>query len=609
MSEQSDTTRAPAAMKTIAGIATSRGFVSGRVFLYRSENFISVPEYEIPPERVLAELARYHAAREETRRQLEALVAKLRGQSDGAESGIFENHLLLLDDVTLVAGVERRIRDERLNAEAAVRRTVGEFRDVFKKMKDAYLRERVRDVDDMEKRVLAALLKRETAAFAQISSPVVLVADDLTPSETVAFPRDKILGIATDRGSASSHVALLARAMGIPAVVGLGDVTTRVQPGDLVLLDGTNGAVTLHPDAETCQSFARLVRRERELRDLLAETASDTGTLKDGTPVGLEANVQPGVPLSCLSTFGVQGIGLYRSEYLWLESEHEPTEEEQFAVYAEAARAVASMGAKARVTFRVLDLGGDKLMRGQKAKEANPFLGNRSLRWLLSHRDIFRTQLRAILRASAVGPSAVMYPMVAVVEELRDANAELVQAMASLRADGIPFDAHIPRGCMVEVPAAALNAAQLAREVDFISIGTNDLIQYTMAADRGNACVSYLYQPANPAVLRLVDMTVRAARRAGVSVSVCGETASDPVMGVLWVALGVSSLSMSASYVPVLRKVLRALTRADLDALADRVRASLDDQSAAAIYSSCREFLMGKVPRLEEIQSFFTATT
>ncbi|MGN0852967.1 MAG: phosphoenolpyruvate--protein phosphotransferase [Kiritimatiellia bacterium] len=594
-------------MVTVAGLPASRGFVAGSVFLYRSDSFISVPEYEIPLARVASELARYHAARQATRHKLEDLVARLRKQTSGPEADIFENHLLLLDDVTIVSGVERGIRDLHLNAEAALRRTVGEFRAMFGAMKDAYLRERVRDLDDVEKRVLSVLLDRESFPFATIAAPVVLVADDLSPSETVALPRNLILGLATDRGSTTSHVALLARALGIPAVVGLGNVADRVKAGDYVLLDGTNGAVTLNPDAETRDEFQRLVNRERELLALLAEDWPPAGTLKDGTRVDLQANVQPGVPLGCLSSFGVSGIGLYRSEYLWLGSDHEPSEDEQANVYSQAARAVATMGHGARVTFRVLDLGGDKLLRGQRSLEANPFLGCRSIRWLLSHREVFRAQLRAILRASAVGPSAVMYPMVATVEELREANAELRAAMASLRADGHVFDEKLPRGCMIEIPAAALNAVQLAREVDFFSIGTNDLVQYTMAADRGNERVSYLYQPANPAVLRLVDMTVQAARAAGIPVGVCGESASDPVFGVLWVAFGATSLSMSASFVPVLKKILRALTREDLRILATGVRTRLEVQSAEEIYAFCREFLVGRVPEWEEIRSFFTA--
>jgi phosphotransferase system enzyme I (PtsI) len=327
--------------------------------------------------------------------------------------------------------------------------------------------------------------------------------------------------------------------------------------------------------------------------------------MKDGTRIRLCANVQHGVPFGSLTTFGANGIGLYRSEYLWLGRDEEPSEEIQFEAYSEAVRAVRTMGDESRVTFRVLDLGGDKLRMGETSVEANPFLGNRSIRYLLSHIKVFRTQLRAILRASAFGPSAIMYPMVSTLKELRDANYELHSIMNDLRRENIPFDEKIPVGVMIEVPAAALCARQFASEVDFFSIGTNDLIQYTMAADRGNTSVSSLYQPTNPAVLALMDMTISAAKEAGIPVCVCGETASDPVLGVLWAGMGVTELSMSASYIPVLKKTLRELSMDEAKKLVEDVRGLMATKSASAIYAYCREYLLERVPQLEEIQTFF----
>lgn len=604
MGEQEERAGAKPAMVTVTGIAVSRGFAAGPVFVHRPDDVQNVPEYEVSPDRVEAEVARYGTARAQTRAQIEALVAQL-GAGGGNAAAVFANHLEILDDESLCRSVERLIRERRVNAEAAVRRTVAEFRAIFGRMKDPYLRERERDVDDVERRVLRVLLGRTGNAFAQITEPVIIVAADLSPSDTVALPRELVLGFATDRGSATSHVALLARILGIPAVVGLGDIVSRVKPGDDVLLDGTNGAVTVNPDVRTCAEFARLVRRERELLALLAEDRA--GTTKDGQVVHFCANAQPGVPMGGFAAFGAQGVGLYRTEYLWLGGDHEPTEEEQAADYASAVRAAAAMGPEARVVFRALDIGGDKLMRGTPSHEANPFLGCRSIRWLFANRKVFRAQVRAILRASAAGPSAIMWPMVATAQELRKANDELRRAKDELRAEGIPFDEKIPVGCMIEIPSAALCADQLAREVDFFSVGTNDLVQYTLAADRGNEQVAYLYQPTNPAVIRLMDMTVKAAASAGIPVAVCGETASDPVLGALWVGLGVGELSMSASYIPVLRKVLRALTRAELRELADRARAACAERSAAEIYALCRAYLVSKVPQLEEIQSFFTS--
>ena len=563
--------RAASATVTVAGLATSRGYAAGPVFVYSKDSVLSVPEYAIAESAVESEVARYRAARAETRRQVEELVAKFKSDTDGLATDVLSNHLLLLDDPTADAAVERRISAEHLNAEAAIRHTTDDFRALFAKMKDPYLRERQRDVEDLENRLLRILLDRGESAFDRISEPVVVVADDLTPSETVTLPRDLILGFATNRGSTTSHVALLARALGIPAVVGLGDVAHA--------------------------------RRERELRAQLAEDRAAPGA---APAVRLCANAQPGVSLAGLAAYGAQGIGLYRSEYLWLGGNADPSEEEQFAAYAEAARAAAQLGDGARVVFRALDIGGDKIQRGHHPHEANPFLGNRSIRFLLSHRDVFRTQLRAILRASACGPSAVMYPMVATVQELRAANEELNRTMDELRAAGVPFDEHIPHGVMIEVPSAALNADAFAQECDFFSIGTNDLVQYTMAADRANERVYYLYQPANPAVIKLVDMAVSAGRAAGISVSVCGESASDPVLGVLWAGLGVTELSMSASYIPEVRKTLQAISADEARELADRVRGYGSSRSAAEIYADCRAFVISKIPQFGEMQSVLT---
>ena len=589
-------------MVTVAGTATSRGFVSGPVFLYAGERDVALPEYRLPAEKVGAELARYREARAETRRQLEGVVVDVSARVTAAEADIFKNHLVILEDEMIISEIEKLIREERLNVEAAMHRVVDRFRKTFERMNDPYLRERARDLDDVERRMLRVLTGRAELAFSQINSPVIVVADDLTPSETVTIPRKYVLGFATNRGSATSHVALLARAMGIPAVTGLGDITSRVKVGDHVLLDGTNGAVTINADRETREQFARLIWRERELMAALDESRHQSD---QGLQVNLLANVQPGIPFGSLAAFGAEGMGLYRSEYLWLGGSDEPTENEQTVAYTEAVKAAASLGPEARVVFRVLDIGGDKMMKGAKAKEANPFLGNRSIRFLLSRRDIFRAQLRAILKASASGKAAIMYPMVATIEELRQANAEFVKAMEQLRMANIPFDERIPVGCMIEIPSAALNADLLAKEVSFFSIGTNDLVQYTMAADRGNEQVSYLYQPTNPAVIRLVDMTAQAAKRAGITCSVCGESASDPVLATLWSALGCTGLSMSASYIPVIRKTLRSVKPEDASALADEVRAMCATSGASDIYDHVKMFLRQRIPDLEEVQSFF----
>ena len=593
-------------MATLTGIATSRGLVSGPVFIHTAvDGELAVTEYIVPEARVQDEIDRFRAARVETRRQIEDIVSRLVG---GSTASVFDNHLAILDDEVVGEQIVDTIRKQHLNAEAAIRQVVGGFRERFMRMNDPYLRERVRDIEDVERRFLRILLGREETAFSSISEPVIIVADDLSPSETVSLPRSFVLGIATDRGSATSHVALLSRALGIPAVVGLGDVTQRVRPGDKVLLDGSNGTLTVNPDAATTKDFVRLVRREKELRVMLDEDRQLPGAMKDGTPLRIVANIQPGMPLGSLAAFGAQGVGLYRTEYLWIGSGREPTEEEQFAAYSEAVRTVVStMGPQARITFRCLDIGGDKLMRGAKAAEPNPFLGNRSIRWLLGHKDTFRTQLRAILRASALGKTAVMFPMIATIGELRACNAELEVVRKELKAEGVEFDADILRGAMVETPAAAMCADQLVKEVDFFSIGTNDLVQYTMAADRGNEQVAYLSHPSDPAVVRLVDNTCRMARKGGIYTCVCGESAADPVMALLWIGLGAQELSMGASCMPVVKKVLRAVTYAEAQTLATEVLDSCATSTAEEIYGHCRAFLLSKVPDFEALLNFFAA--
>jgi len=587
-------------MSTVAGLATARGFACGPVFVYRGDGEIPVPEYVIEAGREGDELLRLNRAIVETKRDLETLVAVLRQRTGRADVRVFECHLMILEDEALRSEVEGYITGDRINAEAAVRKTVDGARRQFERMNDPYFRERVRDLDDVERRILKALTGFAASPHLELRTPSIVVADDLTPSETVQLPREYVLGFATNGGSTTSHVALLARALAIPAVTGLGDITSRVKPGETVLLDGTNGAITLNPDAATVRAFNDLIERQLELTED-ATRGAPAGTLRAGGEILLYANVHPGVPLAGIREQGARGIGLYRSEYLWLNREMEPTEEEQFAAYRDAAKFADTLPGSDGITIRALDIGGDKLVRGISSKEANPFLGNRSIRYLLSHPDVFRTQLRAILRASHYGRVSILYPMVSCLEELREAAVLLEREKARLDEEGVPYDRSIPVGAMIEVPAAALVAGELARHVDFFSIGTNDLVQYTMAADRGNESVAHLYQPTHPAVLGLMRMTIDAAKRAGIRVGVCGESASDPVVGVLWAAMGVDMLSMSPTYIPLISKVLARLTRDDLEAYA-RVPGSVPGGSTAQdIFDACHAWLVAKAPDLEDI--------
>ena len=586
--------------RTLKGLATARGFVAGPAFIYRGDGDVPVPEYVIEPGREGDELLRLRRACSETRRDLEGLISTLSGRTERAGARVFESHLMMLEDPSLIGAAERLIRDERLNAEAAVRRTVDSARAQFQRMNDPYFRERVRDFDDLERRILSALTGFGSSLHLDLKTPSVIVADDLTPSETVRLPREYVLGFAMDGGSTTSHVALLARSMGVPAVSGLGDVTESVKAGDTVLLDGTNGTVTVNPDVATVLAFRDLVERQKEITEE-ASLGAPAGTLRDGGEVRLYANFHSGVPMDDVRSHGARGIGLYRSEYLWLNREVQPSEEEQFAAYREAAEFTATLDPNASVTIRVLDIGGDKMVRGISAKESNPFLGNRSIRYLLSHRDVFRSQLRAVLRASAFGKVRIMYPMISCVEELRESAGVLAEVRASLDEEGAAYDRDVPVGMMVEVPSAAINAAAFAKHVDFFSIGTNDLVQYVMAADRGNDAVARLYQPTNPAVLKLIRLTVDAAKANGIPVSVCGVSAADPIIGILWAAMGVDELSVSATYIPVLSKLLHRLSRADLDEYAKVALSLGDDATGEEVFAACRDWMSAKFPDLDNI--------
>ena len=589
------------AMRMFSGLAASRGFVAGPVFLFRSSVNEQVPEYRLEPAQVAQEQARLSNAFALTRAQIRSLALELSKRISGEEATIFDGHLMMLDDPSFLGSCKEKIASGLINAEASVNRVAEKYLSIFEAMDDVYLKERAKDVGDIAKRIIRNLVGgSETQAF-RVEQPCIIVADELTPSETISMPKNLILGFATDRGSNTSHASLLARALGIPAVVGLGALSEAAKTGDLVLLDGSRGKVILNPGREERQAFEKMVARSRALEDKLEPGKLMPGATSDGHSVPIYANVDHSTPLTGLYAVGAEGIGLYRSEYLWMTFDREPTEEEQVHAYTAAVRAVPEGHP---VTIRVLDLGGDKMTKGSAAtmhKEANPFLGNRSIRYLLRNPEVFRRQLRAILRASAHGNIQLMYPMVSTLEELRAANLALRGCMAELRAEGVPQNESIKRGVMIEIPAAALIADALAKESDFFSIGTNDLIQYTLAVDRVNETVARLYQPTHPGVLQLIDMTVKAAHVYAHSVSVCGETAADPVLAVLLIGMGVDELSLSPNLIPLVKKIISQVAMSDAQALAATVR-RMSGTSADKIYTYCRNQVMRLAPDLLYLQ-------
>lgn len=586
-------------MRVCTGLPTSRGLVSGPVFLLRGDGEYPVPEYLVEEGRERDELMRFRRSVLDTKRDIENLIAVLRERAGRGDVRVFESHLMMLEDPFLIRQVEDIILKDRLNAEAAVKSVAAKARAQFERMNDPYFRERVCDFNDVERRLQKALAGFAQEPRLELKRPSIVVADNLTPSETVQLPRENILGFATNAGSPTSHVALLARAMGIPAVTGLADITEQVVPGSIVLLDGSSGTVTVDPDEAAMMMFEMTARRMAG--DEIISLSVPAGTLADGSRIEICANVHPGMALDDLRPLGARGVGLYRSEYLWLSRDDEPSEEEQFAAYRLVAEQVQGLSASASATIRTLDIGGDKTVVGISAKEANPFLGNRSIRYLLSNPDVLRVQLRAILRASAYGRLKIMYPMVSCVEELTAAAVILEGVKHQLDLENIAYDRSIQVGAMIEVPSAALISRQLARIVDFFSIGTNDLVQYTMATDRGNEAVAHLYQPTHPAILELVRRTIDAAHARGIPVSICGESASDPIIGIIWAAMGADILSMSATYIPVMGRLLQRLSRADLDACAQLIFSVASDSTAQAVFKAGSAWLREKIPDLDEL--------
>jgi phosphotransferase system enzyme I (PtsI) len=574
------------------GIPAVSGRASGPAWVVHAR-LDEIPDRTIPPEEIDAEIARYHAAIAVTRQQILDLVEEVSRRIGPSEAGVFDAHLMVVDDGFLKSCVEKRIRERAACAEVAVHRVTEEFSAKFATMHDAYLRERSADILDIGRRILRNLMGVSETIPAAFAQPHIIIADDLTPSQTVGLPRDNVLGLVMDRGSATSHTAIIARALGIPAVVGVNHVSSDVRSGDLVLLDGYKGTVIVRPTPAELADFKQVCALHRKasvdwqrLRNVRAETP-------DGHGVTILANADQSSDLSQLASKGCEGIGLYRTETLWMHLGREPDEHEQAAAYHTVARAMTGRP----VVIRVLDLGGDKICDPAANRiEANPFLGLRSIRYLLKTPEVFRRQLRAILRASTCGDVQIMYPMICDVEELLAANALLDQCKEELRAEGIPFNEAIPVGAMVEIPSAALTAHILARHAHFLCLGTNDLVQYTLAVDRVNETVASLYQPTHPSVLTLIRHTVKAGLRYKRPVSVCGEMAADPALAVLLMGMGVNTLSMTPTAIPEVKHAIRKTPFADAAKLARGI--ATHASTAADALRMCRALLHRTVPEL-----------
>jgi phosphotransferase system enzyme I (PtsI) len=560
----------------LKGIGAAPGLAIGRAVWWRKER----PEFTAHtvenPEHEVTRLKKAIKQAQEQISRLRETAAERMGESEAA---VFDAHLAFLSDPAYTREMERRIREEAKNAEAICAAVTQEMSDMLAALPDEYMQARADDIRDVGDRLLLILTGRQPFDPSLLEPGSVVVAEELTPSDTAQFPQG-IAGMITARGSKTAHAAIMARTLGIPAVLGLGKALDQIQDGDTLILDGTTGEVTRNPDPQAEQAAREEMRRQRERREQALAAAKEDARTADGKRIQVFANIGSLNDIELALQSGAEGVGLFRTEFLYLENDHWPTEEEQYEAY----RRVLEAFNPNPVIIRTLDIGGDKdLPYADLPKEENPFLGHRAIRFCFSNPEIFKTQLRALLRASVHGTLWIMFPMIENVSEIRQAKELLAECRVELVKEGVQVAEKIPVGIMIEVPAAAVTADLLAPEVDFMSIGTNDLTQYTLAADRGNEQVAHLYDAAHPAVLRLVRQTCLAGKKAGIPVGMCGELAGDTNMTEILVGLGLDELSMSAGAIPEVKARIRSVQTGAAEAKSERALAQSDPDAVRRI--------------------------
>jgi len=578
--------------RTLRGIAVSSGVCRGRI-LVLGRNRPSINPRQLTDAELPEEINRLEKALVETRHQILDVQRRVSQAMGKAESSIFDAHLLVLEDRTLLDEVVRVIQEEKANAEQAFHRVAERYAATLADIPYDYLRERATDMRDVTSRVLNNLLGLEGEVdLRHLTEPCIIVSHDLTPSQTAQLDKNKVLGFGTDVGGKISHTAIMARALGIPAVVGLSRASEELETGQYALLDGFNGVIIINPTDQTLFEYGQLVRKHVTLQESLRDTLAKPAVTLDGHRVILSANIEQAADAAAVKENGAEGVGLFRTEYLFINCDHLPSEEEQFQAYREVAAALKPLP----VVIRTLDLGGDKFLSHlQMPTELNPFLGWRAIRFCLQERDIFRQQLRAILRASAEGNIKMMYPMISGLDELKQANALVEEYKTELRKENLAFDETLQIGAMIETPSAAIVADLLAKRLKFFSIGTNDLIQYSLAVDRMNEKIAHLYEPTHPAIVRLIKGTVDAAHQNGIPVTVCGEMGGDPVMAPLLLGLGVDELSAAPSLIASVKFLIRRLKLSEAQDLA---HFALNSDSPSEILCRCQELARRIAPGL-----------
>lgn len=560
-------------MELIKGIPVSPGIVVGRA-LHVGQAERHVPQRAITAEGVPDELARLDVALDAASAELGLLRDRTERELGAEPAKIFGFHLGLLRDRTLLEIIRSRIRDERVNAEMAVADQFQSLINQFQQMGSEVFEQKANDVVDLERRVLGKLMGETKSRLASLKEPAVIIAHELTPSQTASLDRSKVIAIATDGGGQTGHTSIVARALGLPAVVGCQNASERIEDGDLVLVDGDSGVLVVRPDEAMLAEYRTRAERGARRRKFVQDESSLEAVTRDGTRISLVGNIEFPEEVDAVLANGGDGVGLFRTEFLFLTQRDPPDEEAQYQVYRRAIELLTGR----TITIRTLDLGADKYTQeAMEEPERNPFLGLRSIRYCLAYQPLFKTQLRAIMRASVHGPVKIMFPLVSTLMELRQAKMILADVCEELAEDGLAFDPGVKIGMMVEVPSAALMARVFASESDFFSIGTNDLVQYTLAVDRGNERVAALYTAANPAILHLVKNVIRAGRHAGIDVSLCGEIAGDPEFTMLLIGMGLRTLSMVPAQIPLVKRVVRLVNLEHCERLA-RKAGSFDSE-------------------------------
>jgi len=577
----------------IKGISAAPGIAIGKAFLYMGQRFW-VEERDIPEDKVESEIARFLDALKKVALEIKDMRNKARSKLGDEHARIFDAHLMMLEDPVAVDETVSRIRNDRKSAEFAFFRTMRRLRKAFDRSSGSYLRERAVDVEDIGWRVLRKLSGKKPSSFDDIRPGTVIVARSLAASDTITMPMDKVCGFVTDIGGRTSHTAIIARALEIPAVVGTEDAYLQIEDGDTVIVDGSHGLVIVNPSEETLKDYKIMQRGLKKLDRELSAIKDLPASTTDGRKVKLFANLEMPEEVNSALLHGAEGIGLYRTEFLYLMSPRLPSEEEQFRAY----RKIAEMMAPKPVVIRTVDLGGDKLMPGDHGRETNPFLGWRAIRVCLERRDMFKVQIRAILRAGTLGNVSMMFPMISSLDEVLSAKEIVEEVKEELEREGAEYSRDCKIGVMIEVPSAAVIADRIAEEVDFFSIGTNDLIQYAVAVDRGNERIAYLFDHFNPGVLRLIRDVIEAGHNMGIEVAMCGEMAAAPLATPLLIGMELDEFSMSPIDIPEVKRTVLSISYEDCKSLS---KEAMYLRRSREIRELLSEFLKDRLGEMEDL--------